>query len=304
MRCSSIGILMLLVFSIGCSGGPEMGDESAWESHSVGLLSVTYGHDWSKDGAELLFTASAQFVRYTAIDQVQVARLLGLPLDPEKDLPPEDTCRIYDLTVDPNIEGTIEDTERGNVELLEAGDLQVETLNGVISLFPRHFPGLLPFVSGVVYGEALSTEVKKISGVKIFSQGGEEVGAFNVEQAESFVIPRLIQVGGRNLNREVIEMEKDKKMSLVWNASGSQDSVTYIEMELSEETSDFVLRCTLLDDGEFDIPPSILTEMIPNVPNEFVLDINRINRKFFSATGLDQGELRVVVRDRVTVLFQ
>jgi len=146
---------LVLALSWGCSG-PEGLEDGGLEAQKgrFGLVSVSYDHDWSDSGQALLLTSTAQFVSYTAMDRDQVARVLALPLDPESDLPSPESCKRYDLSVE-LFTDEVDPNKPRNVELLEAGDLRIQTEEGkLVVLAPRHFSWLLPFISGVVYGES------------------------------------------------------------------------------------------------------------------------------------------------------
>jgi hypothetical protein len=278
-----------LTFS-GCSGEQATEEPAAGQGARFGLISVAYGHDWQESGEGMLLTTTAQFVRYTAMNQDQVARLLALPLDPSRDLPGVDRCKTYDLSVDAEV--AKEPEEQGNVELLEAGDLQVQTQQQQIVLAPKHFPGLLPFISGVVYSEAQAGLVELAGRVRASSQGGETVGSFSAQTA-SPALPRIAGIGDTEPS-QIAPLRKDSDLTVRWQASDAvAGDVTYLELRFSRNKKDFALRCQLQDDGLFDVPQSMLAE----VSGKVTLELARLRRTLFTASGLDQGELRVTVRD-------
>ncbi|MBW2732364.1 MAG: hypothetical protein JRH20_08200 [Deltaproteobacteria bacterium] len=325
----SIG-LFALAGLVAC-GQPDVGESTSSSTESFGLMSVTYTHnqalsptfsssDASSDtvsGLELLTTA--QFVRYSALQRGQVERLLALPLDPAK-LPAEEQCTLEDLTVELEEEGVLEEeAELANVELLEAGDLQVETASGAkISLVPKHFPGLLPFISGVIYGEAQSDRVLKTSAVLATTRGSEAVGAFSV-RAESPTLPRLQSVGAQPLDAP-ISLRQGDPVELRWQAlqgsgsdgsgsdgsgsDGSESDVLYAEARIVDAQRDVVLRCRLRENGAFTLPGSLLSELARagnTKRTRLQIDLARLRRVYFETSGLERGELRVIARDRVTV---
>jgi hypothetical protein len=276
-----------------CAGEPPSGEEpSSVQAERFGLISVTYGHDWAETGEGMLLSTAAQFVRYSDLNRAQVGRLLALPLDPDRDLPAVDHCRIDDLSVDLKSSVPTE-PESGSLELLEAGDLQVQTPSRNIRLAPKHFPGLLPFISGVIYGEAEASLVEAVGKVRASSSGGEAVGAF-VAQLGSPGLPRLEQVGGSGPS-QAATLTHDRDLTLRWQrASDTQlGDVLYLELRFSKGSRDQALRCRPEDDGSFAIPQALLAE----VSGPAVLEIARLRRTAFVASGLDQAELRVTVRD-------
>lgn len=279
----------LLLFA--CAGEPSPGDEpSAGQAARFGLISVTYGRSWAEAGEGMLLTTEAQFVRYSDLQKGQVGRLLALPVDPDHDLPALERCRIDDLSVDP---ADAQGTDSGSVELLEAGDLQVQTLGRDIRLAPKHFPGLLPFISGVVYGEADASLVEGASRVRASASGGEAVGSF-VAQLGSPSLPRLQQLGGLEPGQSVA-LPRDRDLTLRWTppSDAQPGDVLYLELRFSKGQREQALRCRAADDGSFAIPQQYL----PEVSSPAVLELARLRRTQFSATGLDHAELRVTVRD-------
>ncbi|MCC6751716.1 MAG: hypothetical protein IT371_28955 [Deltaproteobacteria bacterium] len=297
--------LLVLPGWLGCSG-TQLPDEDATSGteRSFGLLSVAYGHDWGDSGDDLVLTTTAQFVRYGAFDREQVSRLLALPLEPGRDLPGLDACRVYDLTVDLKADGMVRSEEPGNVELLEAGDLRVQTQAGTVLLVPRHYPGLLPFISGVAYGEAQAMRVPEAGGVKASAGGGEAVGAFTVH-APSPTLPKLTRVGSVAPTATTL-VSRTAELPLRWQAAeaASQSDVTYIELRFSRGRKDQALRCRVRDDGAFDVPAALMSSLAPDGDGKLTLELSRLRRTFFVAPGLEQGELRVAVRDRAPLQLQ
>jgi hypothetical protein len=272
-------------------------DESAsGQAARFGLISVTYGHVWAETGQNMLLSTGAQFVRYSAMNRDQVARLLALPLDPDRDLPPPDRCKLYDLSVDLAAAPAAEGEDQGSVELLEAGDLEVQTVGRAVTLAPKHFPGLLPFISGVVYGEAEATLVETVGKVRASTTGGEAVGPF-AAQLSSPELPRLIQIGTGGPGQG-LALARDRDLPLRWQVSPDPaGDVVYVELRFGRGGRDLAVRCQPRDDGAFEIPQAMLSD----VSGRVTVELARLRRTFFSATGLDQGELRVTVRDIATL---
>lgn len=292
-------LLSGLLAAPGCSGPDDVLEDNSQlgEQGRFGLVYVSYDHDWADSGEAVLLTTTAQFVRYAAMDREQVARLLALPLQPERDLPELDACHVYDLSVDVVAEEALEAEETGSVELLEAGDLRIETEGHTVTLSPRHFPWLLPFISGVVYGEAQSNAVERVTGVRASAAGGEAVGAFSA-QLSSPQLPRLLRVGSAEPSA-LVSAARGQSLALRWAppAEGAAEDVTYAELRFTRGKHDLALRCRLRDDGVFDLPASVLADPSGKVTLELV----RLRRAFFDTAGLERGELRVAVRDTVTV---
>jgi hypothetical protein len=266
----------------------------------LGLVSVSYDHDWGTSDKNFVLTTTAQFVRFSAMDRDQVARLLALPLDPEKDLPALERCKIYDTGLDALDDSPTELEQPKNVELLEAGDLKIETAEKMVTLVPRHFPWPLPYISGVVYGESHSTLVDQVSQVVASSTGGEAVGAFSV-QSVSPSLPRLEKISGQDPDK-LLRLRADQDLSLRWvsEAENLSGVATYIELRYAKGKRDLALRCRVRDDGAFDLSRSHLLDLVDTA---VVLEMGRIQQTSFAASGIDTGELRIQVRDQVSLQF-
>ena len=166
-------------------------------------------------------------------------------------------------------------------------------------LTPRHFATLLPFISGVVYGEAQSTEEQRLGQIKVNSAGGETVGAFNVSGAAP-ALPRLLGIAG-SVPRPNITHARTRDLPISWQPAkdARPNDLTYIELRYTRGKRELALRCRPRDDGQFDIPATQLSLL----SGSHTLEIVRLRRSAFSADGLDRGELRISVRELVGLSF-
>ncbi len=290
-RALVVPLLAAVALWVGCSAEPPSEDAGPEQAARFGLIAVSYSHDWAQSGAGMVLSSAAQFVRFSALSREQVGRILALPVDPDRDLPTLDRCRLYDLS--PELAASApESEEQGSVELLEAGELKVQTATRTVTLAPKHFPGLLPFVSGVIYGEAEAALVEDAGRVQAISTGGEAVGAFT-SSVTSPELPRLLTIGSREPGEEV-RLGRDRDLTLRWTpATRADGDVTYLELRYARGKRDLALRCRLKDDGAFELPAALLAE----VSGQLSLELVRLRRSLFTAFGLDQAELRVTVRD-------
>ncbi len=295
-------LIPMLVLGAGCSGEEGLDDGSVGVQESrVGLVNVNYEHNWADAHRSAQLTATAQFVRYSAMDREQVVRLLALPLDPSHDLPGLDRCQTYDLSIELAEDAAMETEQQGYVELMEAGDLEVRAQDRTLTLLPRHFPGLLPSISGVIYGEAQTTLLSKDTHqVDTSSYGGESVGSFAVK-VQSPSLPALTRLAGHTPGNNVT-LRSGKGLSLVWQPSSAADGqeVTFLELRYSLGKRDQVLRCRLQDDGSFEVPAAGMTDVRGRVS----LGLSRMRRTSFSAIGLQHAELRVSVQDSAILHIQ
>lgn len=302
-------LALLAVIAAGCSGDQALDDERITESeHSFGLLSVTYTHDMPDPSLGLAdaapeLTTTAQFVRYGAMRDTHVARLLALPLDPDRDLPAIDTCEPYDLSANLT-EDDVDPEDSGHVELLEAGKLQIQTATESLALVPRHFPWLLPFISGVVYGEASAHWSAQAGHIVAEAAGGEGVGAFRVDGTIP-PLPHLLRLGDGEATGEVHTANAADPLALTWLPARTavDGDLTYIEVRDAQGDSHSVLRCAVRDDGAFELSRSQLLALTSREGGRLSLEAARLRRTPFSARGLDHGELLLTVRSRLTFVL-
>ena len=294
-------LAICLVISAACSGEQGFGADAGLVAEArLGLVSVGYEHDWMENHDSALLTTTAQFVRYMDMDGDRVARLLALPLDPNRHLPAKaDRCQPYDLSIQLAAETIPGVDEAGYVELLEAGDLTVETDGTSVTLYPRHFPGLLPYISGVTYGEARASLVERGHEVRATSSGGESVGPFEARLTSSD-LPRLVSLAGFQPGNPVT-IRPSSPVALEWEVGNRlSDAVTYVELRYSRGNRDMAVRCRVEDDGAFTIPAQAMSE----VRGRTHLEITRLQSSPISAHGLERGELRVTLKHSADILVQ
>lgn len=303
-RTFAVSLSLLIAFgAMGCSGEEGLDTEqTAHKGSRLGLVHVSYEHDWLDKQNSGLLTSTAQFVRYRDIDRDLVARMLALPLNPTTDLPGVDLCQVTDLSIGPAAEAALESEEQGSVELLEAGDLEVRMERRSVTLSPRHFPGLLPFISGVIYGEAQATQVTPADRVLAAGTGGQAVGVFSAA-ADSPRLPNITHIDGFSPSPRLV-VDGGSPLSLRWKATGGpqhvENNALYMELRYTAGKRDMALRCRPRDDGAFTINGSLLTHLSGRVTLELV----RLSSTIFTAKGLDQGELQVAVKDSAEIYFR
>lgn len=287
----------------GCSGDPGL-DEDAHQGgdRSFGLLTVQYLAEGPAAELEpgvqpagLEVTATAQFVRYSAMETEQVARVLALPFDPLHDLPAIDTCGVYHLSTDLT-EQDVEGEQSAEVELLEAGELAVDAGSNLV-LVPKYFPGLVPFVSGVVYGEAQATQAGPPHRVTAVSAGSEAVEAFRAEG----ISPEPLSL------EPLANTPPEQGISLRWQANSGRPSATevaYIEIKPAHSDGQRAVRCRMLDDGAFEVDAEVLAVLQGDGRRQLMLEAGRVRQMPFSAEGLDSASLRLSATERLPLAPQ
>ena len=289
---TAIGLAFLGSVGLGgCRPSAELPTVSV-ENGSLVQLELTYSRDLLP-GAPARLEAEAHFVRYRAtdrtFDKTRVAGLLGLGTDANL---PLDSCRVDDQAPTAAA-GALE------VALLDAGTLTVRT--GIATgsstgfsteaiLEPHHYPELLPFVSGVVYGleAAPAHEIVPSTRVEIEANGGEDVGPFVAATALPRAFPNLS-----------VARDGAGDLELRWAALNSAaPSPLSIELRWAGARPG-ALRCRASDDGRFTVARS-LTEGLDaaiSAGQSAQASVAREERSVFDAPGAGRGEVIVTLRD-------
>lgn len=301
---------MVAVFALlaaACSGEQALGDPSS-AGGSFGLVAVQFGHDLGAatpiDPNLLELNATAQFIRYAAFERERVAHLLALPVHPKVDLPELDSCRVFEQ------EAVLSEAEAdgdadGYVDLIEAGELEVDTGTERVNLEPRYFPGLLPFISGVIYGEVQLSRIGQpglVSAglVSARAAGSDAVGAFRVSGAS----PEPVLLEARPEPGQLVS--RSANLALRWRpaATPRPDDATYFELFDAQRPAERILRCAVRDDGSFSIPAELLGEVALPGSKQLALEGGRLRQFAFSARGLDTAELQLSTNGRTILQLQ
>jgi hypothetical protein len=278
----------------GCSGGENARD--AGESvRSLVRVDLTYTRNLQ---AEPRFDAQAHFVRYTApgspdrIDRAGVPTLLGLEYF---DSIPVDTCRLSDGTaaLDQALSYPTEAGASTEVSLLDAGRLEVRGPVDRSALLPHHYPELVPFVSGVVYGGDELQPLALVFGqtYQVVGEGGEEVGPFAASATAPHAFPALA----------VEPLRRGADLDVRWaDASALElNEPLLLEVRWSGRTGSRSVQCRVRDDGAFVVPRDVLASL-PAAAQLVSASVTatRVQRGPLSAPGIGAGELTLSLRDQ------
>ena len=224
------------------------------------------------------------------------------------------TCTLIDLAaeaVHDDFDDLGSETEQtGDIELLEAGELQIRTRTGAWSLVPQHFPGLLPFISGVGYNEVQTAQPDELGPLDIQATGGDAVGQFHIV-ARIPPIPRVDQ------NRLPPVVQRGDALELSWSTAREPSENTsanelamgtsYVELRNASDRNR-LLRCVPKRDPADDnvhhahISAWELWTLFPGVTNQLdssadekrlLVDMISVQQTSFEADGIDTGELRI-----------
>lgn len=273
------------------SGAPGSPTLPLSVERSLVQLEVVY----TRASAQVGLDAAAHFVRYRTadveLDQRAVATVLGLQHDDDLAV---GSCRAVDEAQAPAGRASSLD-----IALLDAGSLTIRNA-GVVEtvLAPKHYPELLPFVSGVVYGEE-DTQSRAPAGsarIEIEAEGGEDVGPF----VTSAMLPRAFP--------ELVVTRTGAGLELSWAALSNAATVpatVLIDLRWGGARAGSV-RCRAADDGHFAVArtSSTLAARLDDAlaqGAQVAASVSRSEQATLDAPGVGAGRLLVTLRDTATI---
>jgi hypothetical protein len=280
---------IFFLFSLGACSVPATGKDAGGSTLNLVRVELSY----TRGGGEALrFDAQAHFVRARDFDPSAVPTLLGFP---DFDGVALDSCRVSDGTAvldDALADGMQRQT--AEVALLDAGHLELHGADTHSPLVAHHYPELVPFVSGVVYGvdEGEGLPLTLGQSYTVFGDGGEEVGPFQASASAPQSFPEL----------QSPVLRRGAPLELRWSSEGGGADPLLIEVKWSSRSGGRAVRCRLVDDGQFTIGRESFETLPPagQLANMTVLAM-RVGRGPFEAPGVGRGELAIELRDATTL---
>jgi hypothetical protein len=278
----------LLALPLAACSGP-VADKDAGDT-TLNLVRVDLSYTRGSDQESPRFDAQADFVRARDFDPKAVPTLLGFP---DFDDLPLDTCRVSDGTAaldDAIADGMQRDT--AEVALLDAGHLELYGAGGRSQLVAHHYPELVPFVSGVVYGTAEGDGLSLVPGQSytVIGDGGEDVGPFQGTASAPQSFPEL----------QPSVLHSGAPLELRWSRGGTEPLL--IEVKWSSRIGGRAVRCRVADDGQFTIGRESFETLPPagQLANIAIV-VERAGRAQFDAPGIGHGELAIELRDAMAL---
>ncbi|HRI64964.1 MAG TPA: hypothetical protein PK156_12015 [Polyangium sp.] len=238
-------------------------------------------------GAQFVQTnVSAKFMRLGASADLDVAeRVVG---GSWLDLPPDGECRALGTSAGTDEPATL--SGLGAVELLDVGDLSIKAEATSMPLATRAFPDVGGLISGVFYTSRDARSDLPAPGRYVLESTGSNVlDKFSIG-ADAPANPDGVRIGNVDLNESVL-LEENASTNIAWRiADKHEDDRIYVDLTAESGTG---IRCTYKDSGEGVLPASATTSKVWGVlPTVVTVAVHRTRKGQFSATGIDDAELR------------
>jgi hypothetical protein len=281
----------LLSFTTGGCTGRDGARDAGDSARGMVKVDLSYTHTVGAPQAEVHFDAQARFVRYRAFDPASVPTILGFA---DFDAVPLDGCKVSDGTAELD-EALAADGvgPAAEVALLDAGRLDVRGPVDRGTLGPRHYPELVPFVSGVVYGDEETAPVSLGLGqlYQVSGEGGAEVGAFSAQVTAPRAFPSLVE--------RTLVLRHGDDLDLRWSTEApAATEPLLVEVKWTSRTGTRAIRCRARDDGFFSVPHDAFDGLPPATAlSSFTVTATRLARGPLAAPGAGRGELTVALKD-------
>lgn len=277
LALSILAVLGGCAVDVGASDGAS--DGSAALTGTVGVLEVERQADGSSSevGSAALITAA--FARYRGLREGDVLPLIGTGV--RADL---DTCVLVDGAVGPvSLDSSMQD-----VELIDAGTVEVRLADVTARLVPRTFPDVASVMAGVFYADEAVLPMPELGDAYVLrSYGSGQIGAFDLTVGSPEEV--ALEVIGDGVAR-------DRSLELAWLAG---DGTDVVEIELASRGGS--IACRAIDDGAFRVEPSMLAGLAADSDAELL--VRRVRTRSFSVEGLDTAYARLAITrtERVVV---
>ncbi|MCU1283227.1 MAG: hypothetical protein JWM53_6773 [bacterium] len=285
----ALALASLPLVSAGCSG--RDGARDAGDAvRGLVRVDLSYTHVAGTTAInDIRFDAQARFVRYRSFDAASVPTILGFA---DFDGVPLDSCKVFDGTAELDsalAADTVAPT--AEVSLLDAGHLEMRGPIDRAAFSARHYPELVPFVSGVVYGGEETSPIALGLGqpYQVAGEGGNEVGPFSATVTAPRSFPTL----------QVEVLHRGSDLDVRWSSEGQPTGEPLVlEARWSSRAGMRTVRCRVRDDGAFSIPHDSFADLpATSALSSATVTATRLARAPFFAPGAGRGELTLSLKD-------
>lgn len=266
----------------------------------------------SEASGSALLTARAQFARFTSLTPEQARALVAFTPQVPRERPAPGQCATYDANPVNEIASSLHPEALAAIELLNGGTLVFDLNETQLILNSRHFAGLLPFITGVVYGESQPIAKELPTTIRTTLEGSDEFSASQFSVALPS-IPWIETINDKTTGRfNTFELENHEGLVIRWrNTVEDQDQDTRVETFITLRYTTTAGRaeeivCSV-DRNEIPKEPPGLFELsadaLQSISNSAILEIASVSRGEFVAPSLEQGSVQTSAIDRIQLRF-
>jgi hypothetical protein len=269
----AVTVALALGSTLGCSAGTTSYTSDADHGTTQALITIERRQTPGAPAAQA--EAFASFVRTPPeVDPSVVTRVTGLDLG----LPELGECAVVGAGRD----GSVPLSPLRRVELLDAGDVALETKSGRVELARRAFPAVTDLMAGVVYTTRdQSADLPAASSYSLSVAGSGQHPALAL-RADAPPVLDSLSLDGLPLSAGA-RLEKDAV--LTWSPGAERDLV-YVAIVNTEVAS--TTLCTFRDSaGQGVLSARVLPPAGPGM-----LSVHRLRSISLSSLGVGEGELR------------
>ena len=270
-----LGCALAVALGAACTaaGGVDDAGAAAMEARvgSFGVVRIDRDSEAELSGARAVLGAA--FAQYRGLDGRDVLALLG------SHSAEIETCRVQGME-----EGAFA-TPDAEVELIDAGELEVRVAGTRTELFARTFPDLAGMVGGVFYAEdATLAPARADVDEYVVAASGRELPSFEVVAVAPPGLTEVLVDGAAA--EDGVSIERGFDVTFEWDAGDPRDRV---EIEIAAAGQ--VVECAARDDGSFRLDGQTLAWL--GADEEARVVVSRVRTQPFDVAGLDAAWVSV-----------
>jgi len=250
------------------------------------------------------FSLTALFPRYRRHAKELVDSLVGGRV-PELFVAP-DSCIVASAPSAPRRPRPPSSDEGTAIELVDVGDLSVES-DGKRTMLPTQtFPDLMRVIDGVTYAvdDEMGAVFSPASTYTIHAEGADEIARFDVVLDAPEDLGE-ITVEGVSPAEQMPVIRRGEPLEITWEGGGGYGDEVFAKISWSNLGLPLTAECRMRDDGVFTVPSDLTAGMRDQLASgEAEMTLSRVRQTSFRAKGLDSGEFSFVLSTSFLVRFE
>lgn len=272
-------------------------------SGSFGHLTVHLSKESDRAG-QVGVGISGQFVRHTEIDRPGALSALGIEQIKNR----SSSDKHCELISESKPSSPISDVDF-SLQLLDAGRLSLDVQGQTHTVLAKRFPDIFNLISGVIYGEEKHTisesefPAGKELRITLRANGGQDVGSFELDLHPLPQFGKLF-IGSHDSVESAPVISRRADLKVRWEKSPRQEGdLVILELRAAPGKSESLLRCQYKG-TTVAVIPSRLLQSLSSSETRSRLTAKRFHRQTFNATGIDSGEVLLIVKESLDVILE